>query len=340
MKPTRLESYLDELRGELRARGLLKSRTIEEVGGHLADAVERLQREGRTPELAEREALERFGSAQELAGQFSAETHRFSHRMLLGVAVAAGLGIAYLDARSTWDQTGITAAAALFVASAVLGRLGPRRRWLLALGVGIWVPLLGIAKARDYTMLVLLLFPFAGACAGSVCRSILTASWRDWRELWVGPVALLVAAATGGAFLFLPHHESEKASPQLAEATFERLRARFGDERPLLDMRARRPASDPGGSRTRAALHSLHTVIFDTRGGERIVRITVPYRFARLFARHRGGFRWLGELTSLDDTEFDPEPIQLGLDEVERHGPGLIVDYRHASGGQFIAWAE
>jgi len=48
----------------------------------------------------------------------------------------------------------------------------------------------------------------------------------------------------------------------------------------------------------------------------------------------------LGELTFLDDTEFDPEPIQLSLAQVERHGPGLVVDYRHPSGGQFIAWVE
>ena len=72
---------------------------------------------------------------------------------------------------------------------------------------------------------------------------------------------------------------------------------------------------------------------------ERLVRITVPYRFARLFGRR--GFRWLGQLTFLDDTEFDPEPIQLSLAQVERHGPGLMVDYRHpSSGAQFIAWVE
>ena len=69
------------------------------------------------------------------------------------------------------------------------------------------------------------------------------------------------------------------------------------------------------------------------------MRITVPYRFARLFGRG-AGFRWLGELTFLDDTEFDPESIQLSLAQVERHGPGLMVDYRHPSGGQFIAWVE
>jgi hypothetical protein len=56
-----------------------------------------------------------------------------------------------------------------------------------------------------------------------------------------------------------------------------------------------------------APLRSFDTVVFDTRGGQRLVRIDVPYWFARRFAGRDGEFRWLGQLTFLDDTEFDPE---------------------------------
>ena len=51
-------------------------------------------------------------------------------------------------------------------------------------------------------------------------------------------------------------------------------------------------------------------------------------------------FTWLGQLTFLDDTEFDPEPIRLSIDEVERREPGLVADYQHSGGGQFISWVE
>src|SRR5215831_17226403 len=98
-----------------------------------------------------------------------------------------------------------------------------------------------------------------------------------------------------------------------AEAEFQRLRTQFAGQKPLLDMAERRPSVDTGAQAAAAPLHAFHTMIFDTRGGERLVRITVPYRFGRLFGR--GGFRWLGQLTFLDDTEFDPEPIQLSLDQ-------------------------
>jgi hypothetical protein len=126
----------------------------------------------------------------------------------------------------------------------------------------------------------------------------------------------------------------------LADAEFAHLRARFVDEQPLVDMSRR----EPSGTATRPAvatpLRSFHTVIFDTRGGRRLVRIDVPYWFARRFAGRDGEFTWLGQLTFLDDTEFDPESIRLSLDQLERRGPGLIADYRHPSGGQFISWVE
>jgi len=152
-------------------------------------------------------------------------------------------------------------------------------------------------------------------------------------------MAMAVIALIACTAFFFQHHQSGRASAQTAEAEFERIRARFADQHPLLDMHERRPRSDVGGPQPGAPLRSFNTMIFDTRGGERLVRITVPYRFARLFGRDKG-FRWLGQLTFLDDTEFDPEPIQLSLAQVERHGPGLMVDYRHPTGGQFIAWVE
>jgi hypothetical protein len=150
---------------------------------------------------------------------------------------------------------------------------------------------------------------------------------------------MAVFALIAGAVFFSQHQQSKRASAQIAEAEFQRLRARFADQHPLLDMHERRPMSEVGGRQPGVPLHSFNTIIFDTRGDQRIVRISVPFRFARLFGRG-ADFRWLGELTFLDDTEFDPEPIQLSLAQVERHGPGLMVDYRHPSGGQFIAWVE
>ena len=98
--------------------------------------------------------------------------------------------------------------------------------------------------------------------------------------LVVGTMIVVIPIILGVTFFFR-HHRSEMASTQAAEAEFQRLRARFGDQLPLLDMRERRPITDVRASQASARLRSFHTVIFDTRGARRIVRITVPYWFGR-----------------------------------------------------------
>jgi hypothetical protein len=159
---------------------------------------------------------------------------------------------------------------------------------------------------------------------------------------FVGRGALIAALAVIGVGIWfvLSHWTSVAVSAQRAEIEFSQLRARFPNQQPLLDM-SRREASDiPGVTPGVAPLRAFHTVIFDTRGGQRIVRISVPYWFARRFADRQGQFKWLGQLTFLDDTEFDPEAIRLSLAQLERRGPGLVAYYQHPGGGQFISWVE
>jgi hypothetical protein len=151
---------------------------------------------------------------------------------------------------------------------------------------------------------------------------------------------IVISAVPGAVWFVLAHREAHSASASAASIEFEQLRARFAHDEPLLDMRRRATAADVKTSRVTVTLHAFHTVVFDTSGGDRVIRMTVPYWFGRRYARHDGRLTWLGELTFLDDTEFDPERIRLSLDEIEHRGPGLLVDYRHPGGGQFMAWVE
>lgn len=126
-------------------------------------------------------------------------------------------------------------------------------------------------------------------------------SWWDAVDVLKGAAAMqmtrwivmgMAFAGTGtlacALFFYFANHHSEHASAQTAEVEFQRLRARFAGQSPLLDMRERRPLVDASAQQTGAPLHTFHAMIFDTRGGQRIVRIKVPYRFGRLFGR-RGG---------------------------------------------------
>jgi hypothetical protein len=165
-------------------------------------------------------------------------------------------------------------------------------------------------------------------------------TWTVTRYFVLGG-ALAATTAVGVIVGFVMTHRTSIAmTTDRADAEFSRLRARFVDDQPLVDMSRREGSGVARAPAGTTPLTSFHTVIFDTRGGHRLVRIDVPYWFARRFAGREGEFTWLGQLTFLDDTEFDPEAIRLSIDEIEQRGPGLIADYRHVSGGQFISWVE
>ena len=91
--------------------------------------------------------------------------------LLVPAAIAAGWGIAVVDSRPGWDDTGITAAA-VFGSSLLFGVIRPGRAWLWALAVGLWIPLLGIVRHQNYVTLLALAFAFAGAYAGAFGRKL------------------------------------------------------------------------------------------------------------------------------------------------------------------------
>jgi hypothetical protein len=89
--------------------------------------------------------------------------------ILLVLAVGLGLLIAWVDARPTWDDAGITAAM-LVLAAALFGALRPSSAWLWALATGIWIPFWGILANHNYGSLLALIIAFLGAYGGAFAR--------------------------------------------------------------------------------------------------------------------------------------------------------------------------
>ncbi|HUE04619.1 MAG TPA: hypothetical protein VMR62_34020 [Bryobacteraceae bacterium] len=182
MNGTAVEKYLSDLATELRKRGVFATRFMEETRGHLADAVEAGQRRGLAPEAAAEEAIQLYGDARTVAKKFAAEKYRTLHWALLIAAIMIGLAIAWVDSRPHWDDSGITAGS-LLLSAGVLGLIGPRRPWLWALAIGMWIPLYLIARqmaSHTVTLgsasnLVILVFPMAGAYAGMAVRRMIAA---------------------------------------------------------------------------------------------------------------------------------------------------------------------
>jgi hypothetical protein len=165
----RIDSYLRALKRQLLLRGIFNPELLVEVESHLLEAVEAGIRRGLNEDESERQALERFGSVKVISLAFEKERNNLMQNLLLGIAVLAGLFSAYVDSRPNWDDTGILVGGLLLV-SGLLTFLGYRRPWLIALAVGIWIPVYEIFKSHDIMMLVILLVPLIGAYGGWLVR--------------------------------------------------------------------------------------------------------------------------------------------------------------------------
>ncbi len=164
-----IRSYLRALERRLWLSGPASAELLAEVESHLREAVEDGLRRGLDVEEAQRGALERFGPVETVASAFIKERMATMQKILLAAGVLFGLFAAWVDSRPTWDDTGILVGG-LVLAASLLTLLGYRRPWLIALAVGIWIPLHDIYVSHDFALLVVLLFPFFGAYAGWAVR--------------------------------------------------------------------------------------------------------------------------------------------------------------------------
>jgi hypothetical protein len=98
---------------------------------------------------------------------------------LLLLALGVGIGIAWVDTRPTWDDTGITATV-VFGSTLLLGAALPRRAWVWAIAVGIWIPVFNVALQGNVGAVVSIVIAFAGSYAGVFLRKMFsTADVKD-----------------------------------------------------------------------------------------------------------------------------------------------------------------
>ena len=93
-------------------------------------------------------------------------------KVLTAIAAISGLFFAYVDSRPTWDDTGILVGA-IVITCGGLSLIGYQRPWLLALLVGIWIPLYELIFTHGVGGIVALGVAFVGAYAGWLLRRML-----------------------------------------------------------------------------------------------------------------------------------------------------------------------
>ena len=157
-------------------------------------------------------------------------------------------------------------------------------------------------------------------------------------------VLLCIAVIGGGIVMFRQHVHTEAVPKQTALQEFERQRSRFAGQQPLVQV-AKDQDNDskvvvhrPSGTAQRHAdLQAIRVLTYDERNG-RIVTVDVPIWLARWALRNREGSS-RGRV-SFGNGSVELESGDLTFEDIERHGPGLLLDAVDTRGAQVLVWAE
>ena len=156
---------------------------------------------------------------------------------------------------------------------------------------------------------------------------------RPWSKTLV-TIAVTVTAGTAaiivlGFYAVVSHLDLANANPEAAQKSFEQTRDRFLGSEPL--VRVTLENGDLRGEVIRRTLPSkirpdtLHLMTWDS-DDERIVRVQIPL--------------WLGRI--LDDGSMGDlvGDLDLSVEDIDHHGPGLILDHQDARQLRVLLWAE
>jgi hypothetical protein len=159
---------------------------------------------------------------------------------------------------------------------------------------------------------------------------------RTWVSVVIASVIIigvLAVAAVGGTAYFFYRHIDAKFTPEAsADQTFEQTRARFAGQQPLIELTHGDEPTVHHPTGPRRDVHALHALVYDDNSGK-LTHVDVPGWLLRFVSGH-------GHLRLADMGPFGDEDMKLRLEDLERHGPGLVMDVRRQHGSQLIVWTE
>jgi hypothetical protein len=74
-------------------------------------------------------------------------------------------------------------------------------------------------------------------------------------------------------------------------------------------------------------------IAYDNRAGK-LVNVSIPFWLLRMMPSKN--FSFLND----NGIDFDSERVHLKLEDLERRGPGLILDQADRRGSQVLVWSE
>ena len=162
---------------------------------------------------------------------------------------------------------------------------------------------------------------------------------KTWVWIVVGIVVVgiigIITMAAAGLYFFTRNIQTTQASPAVASRSFDEVRARFSDQKPLIELdndgeflrsnlERARPANPP-------VLEAIHVMAYDT-DDSRVVNVTIPFWLMRM---QRGG-----SVINFNGNDMNLEDLKITIEDLERFGPTLIVDHKSSRGDRVLVWSQ
>jgi hypothetical protein len=153
-----------------------------------------------------------------------------------------------------------------------------------------------------------------------------------------GVVILIVFIGIGAIFAvtawFQQNLQVDTRSAGDAEREFATVRKQFGDRAPLLEMHDGRPQftseHDKPAATAPPRLETLHVLAWKA-DEERLARFSLPFWLIRMKSEP---FRVSAYMSGLDDR------VAVRAEDIEKYGPGIILDINPPSGDRVLLWAR
>ena len=162
---------------------------------------------------------------------------------------------------------------------------------------------------------------------------------RTWLWIVLGVFVVFVVVAIGGIIFSVAFVRQNMTIADMsvtsADAQFEQVRGKFTGQQPLIRLVDGRPQYDAdratGSSSSTTPLKTMHVMAWDDEE-EKLVTFSLPFWLLRL----KSGPIRLSAYTQ----GWDDRGVSFRVEDLERHGPGLLLDVNERHEGRVIIWVE
>ena len=161
---------------------------------------------------------------------------------------------------------------------------------------------------------------------------------RNWLAIVLGVFLLFGILGVGCVVLtvswFRQNLSVTATGEQAAMQQFDDVRKRFPDQQPLIQLVDGKPqlvAERATETPSSTSLSTMHVIAYDVDEGN-LVNFSLPFWLLRMKS---GPIR-----ISAYQQGWDDRGVSFRVEDIEKHGPGIIVDVTEPGEGRVIIWAE